>query len=204
MRRIKCRWKSLVSRGELEIFQKRGRGSWQGRGEEKIEGRVVTLKETMTKVIVTDFEAKKVESLVKLSWETSICFFIKTIKQQPVSSTLWQKQITVNLFAIVPQAQKCTGFKLLRSFVIGVLDLLFIVWPNAFSLLFFIYTSRINECIKICLVLTFRILWDHLALYKDLRISHDFRSHRFHFSKDSRDRHCQISAYALLKQHTYV
>ena len=73
----------------------------------------MTPKETMTKVTVTDFEAKKVESLVKLSRETSICFFIKTIKQQPVSSTLWQEQITENLFAIVPQAQKCTGFKLL-------------------------------------------------------------------------------------------
>ena len=73
----------------------------------------MTPKETMTKVTVTDFEAKKVESLVKLSRETSICFFIKTIKQQPVSSTLWQEQITENLFAIVPQAQKCAGFKLL-------------------------------------------------------------------------------------------
>ena len=26
MRRIKCRWKKLVSRGELEIFQKKGGG----------------------------------------------------------------------------------------------------------------------------------------------------------------------------------
>ena len=53
-----------------------------------MERRVVILKETMGKIIVTDFVAKKVESLVKLLWETSIRFFIKTILQQPVCSTL--------------------------------------------------------------------------------------------------------------------
>ena len=65
MQRIKCRWKKFVSRGELEITPKRGRGSWQGRGEAKIDVRGVTLKETMTKIIVTNFVAKRVESLVK-------------------------------------------------------------------------------------------------------------------------------------------
>ena len=58
----------------MEIFPKkagvrtRRRRSWQKSGEKKTEGRVVTLKETMGEIIVTDYVVKKVESLVKLLW----------------------------------------------------------------------------------------------------------------------------------------
>ena len=72
-----------LDRGIGNISKKRE--EWQGRrglnnkrGEEKVEVRVVSVKETMGEIIVTDYVVKKVESLVKLLWY-NICFFIKII-----------------------------------------------------------------------------------------------------------------------------
>ena len=72
-----------LERGIENISKKKGVGarrgrSWQERGEEKIEMRIVTLKETMGEIIVPNYVVKKVESLVQLLWY-NICFFIKTI-----------------------------------------------------------------------------------------------------------------------------
>ena len=107
MKRRKCRWKSLVWRG--------GKKGWvlTRKGWRKIEGRVVTFKETIGKNIVTKFKAKKVESLITLPWEASICFFIKIILQQPVCLML---QITKNLFKF-PKHKKHRIW-LLWSFVV--------------------------------------------------------------------------------------
>ena len=62
-----------LERGIGNISKKRE--EWQGRrglnnkrGEEKVEVRVVSVKETMGEIIVTDYVVKKVESLVKLLW----------------------------------------------------------------------------------------------------------------------------------------
>ena len=105
--------KTISFEGRVGNISKKGKGVLTRKRWRKHRGGGgggVTLNKTMAKIIVTNFVAKKAESLVKLFWETSICFFIKTIQQQPVCSMLWQEQIIKNLFAVVPQAQKRTVF----------------------------------------------------------------------------------------------
>ena len=98
------------SEEDWKYFKKGETGGLEKKGMKKNRGKFWDPQKTMGKIIITGFVAKKIESLVKLPWETSIWFLIKTILLQPVCSTLWQYQITKILFTKVAQAQKSTGY----------------------------------------------------------------------------------------------